>query len=354
MNNTYFYKDKSLFGFDIGFKSMKIMQVEARHTGFEVTGYGVTSFDPKFLEDGRIINHEGLAQTAYKLFKEQLIGDITTRRVVFSVPAARTFSRILSLPKLANKDLSQAVRLEAEQYIPVPIDDLYLDYTITRQDEKNTEVLAVAAPKRLIDSYMQFGQILGLEVIAMETTTSATARIFQQSNVNNVPTVIVDFGSISTDITVYDETIIVTGTVPGGGDDITEAIAKALGVTHEEAHVIKTKYGMALSKKQKEITTALSPLLDKLLKEIKRMIRYYEERSQGKNSHIEQVVTLGGGANVPGLTEYLISSLRLPVRACDPWLKAFKHITPPQKAELSMYITAAGLALAEPKEVFST
>ena len=354
MNSKYFYKDKPLFGLDIGFNSMKVMQVEPHHGGYEVSGYGVTNFDPKCIENGAIVDHEPLAKAAYDLFKNRLVGDITTRRVAFSVPAARTFSRIISLPKLAQKDLSEAVRLEAEQYIPVPIDDLYLDYTVTRKTEKNTEVLAVAAPKKVVDSYARLSELLGLEAIAMETTTGATARIFQVSDANNVPTVLIDFGSISTDITVYDDTIIVTGTVTGGGDNITNAIAQALNVTKEEAHVIKTKYGLALSKKQSEIMAALDPLLQKLVKEIKRMIRYYEERSGDKKSKIEQIVTLGGGANVPGLSEYLINALRMPVRACDPWQQLhFKHLAAPNKIEQSMYITVAGLALAKPKEVFN-
>lgn len=354
MNSTYFYTDKPLFGLDIGFNSMKVMQAEPHHNGFRVTGYGVTNFDPKFVENGTVVNHEEIAKAAYELFSKKLVGQITTRRVAFSVPAARTFSRILSLPKLAQKDLAEAVRLEAEQYIPVPIDDLYLDYTVTQKTDSNIEVLAVAAPKKLVDSYMDLGKMLGLEVIAMETTTSATARIFQQSDSNNVPTVLIDFGSISTDITVYDSTIVVTGTVTGGGDNITNAIAEALGVTKDEAHLIKTKYGMAVSKKQQEIMQALNPLLQQLIKEIKRMIRYYEERSGEKQQKIEQIVTLGGGANVPGLSEYLIDSLRLPVRACDPWTHLqFKHLTSPNKIEESMYITVAGLAVANPKEVFA-
>ncbi len=352
--STYFYKDKPVFGFDIGFNTIKVMQVEAHGNHHVVTGYGVANFDHTAIENGVIVDHEKVAKAAHDLFKKGLIGEISTRRVAFSIPAARTFSRILLLPKLAQKDLSEAVRLEAEQYIPVPIDDLYLDYTITRKTDKNTEVLAVAVPKKLVDSYEMLGELLGLDIVAMETTTGATGRLFKHTDAHNVPTVLIDFGSVSADITVHDNTIIVTGTIPSGGDNITNLISQKLKVTKEEAHVIKTKYGLNVSKKQKEVTEALQPVLDQLIKEVKRMIRYYEERAPGGHHKIEQIVTFGGGANVPGLSEYMIDKLRLPVRACDPWSQVvFKHLQPPSTIERTMYITVAGLALLNPRELFS-
>lgn len=353
MNTTYFYKDKPLFGLDIGHSSVKVMQLDRHGNKIEVAGYGVASFPQDAIENGVIIDHEALAKSINALFANGLEGEVTTRRVALSVPAARTFSRILTLPHLAKKDLSDAVRLEAEQYIPVPIDELYIDFTITRTTDKNTEVLAVAVPKKVIDSYVLLAELLGLEVAVMETTTGASDRLFRQTDQHNVPTVLIDFGSVSADISVYDDALAITGTIPGGGDDITELIAKKLAVSKDEAHIIKTKYGLAVSKKQKDIIDAVSPLLQKTVKEIKRLIRYYEERSED-HKKIEQMVTFGGGANVPGLSEYLIDSLRLPVRACDPWNHIiFKGLTPPSSIDKSMYITVASLALIDPKDIFA-
>ena len=350
--NTYFYKDKPIFGLDIGFSSAKVMQLEKTGEKYAVTGYGVAGFDPSIIENGEIINCQPIAESIYNLFKKGLVGEITTRRVVFSVPSARTFTRILSLPKLAEKDMLEAVKLEAEQYIPIPLDELYIDYMPTFKTEKNIHVLVVAVPKKIIDSYVTLAKILDLEPVVMEPTTGATSRVFQYNDNSNVPTVLIDFGSVSSDITIFDKTLAVTGTVPGGGDDITEHIKNKLKVTKDEAQVIKVKYGISKSKKQKEITEAISPMLEQLIKEVKRMIRYYEERS-AEHRKIEQVVTFGGGANIPGLSEYLIDNLRMPVRACDPWNNIkFKKLQPPNEIESSMYITVAGLALMEPREIF--
>lgn len=329
------------------------MQLSLQDKRRAVTGYGVTGFDPKAIVDGVIVDPEIIAKVAYELFDKHLIGDITTRRVVLAVPAARTFTRTLTLPRLNDKDLTDAIRLETEQYVPVSIEELYVDYTIVHKTDKEQEILSIAVPKKIVDSYVQLVSLLGLEVAAVETTIGSASRIFVQAEQSDVPTVLIDLGSLSSDITIYDKALIVTGTVPGGGDSFTSNIAEKLSVTREEAHVIKTKYGLGLSKKQKEITEGLTPILDQMLKEIRRMIRYYEERS-GTERKIGQVVTMGGGANMPGLSEHMTNLLRLPVRMCDPWQHMdFHSLQPPNTIEKSMYVTVAGLSLMNPKEIWA-
>ncbi len=351
-NNIYFYHDKPVFGLDIGFSSLKVMQINQAKHKHVVNGYGVANFDSKAIQDGVIVDPESLAKVAYDLFNKNIIGEITTRRASIAIPASRTFNRTVTLPAMQDSDIAEAVRLEAEQYIPLAIDDLYLDYSIISRTPKQIELLAVAAPKKIVESYLVFSRLIGVETILIETTIGAAGRLFVQAEQSDVPTVLIDLGSLSSDITIYDKALIVTGTVPGGGDSFTNLIADGLGVSKQEAHIIKTKYGLGVSKKQKEIVTALTPLLDQLSKEIKRMVRYYEERSN-TDRKIDQVVTMGGGANMPGLSEHMTNLLRLPVRMCDPWQQLdFADLQPPNSIEKSMYVTVAGLALLDPREVF--
>ena len=354
MNSGYFYHDKPVFGLDIGFSSLKVMQIETGAKHLVVTGYGVNGFDPKIIKDGVIVDIPAMAKAVYDLIDKKLVGEINTKRVAMSIPALRTFNRIIKLPKLSSKELSEAIRMEADQYIPVPVDELYMDYTIMSRTDKEIELLAVAVPKKVVDSYMALGKVLGLEVIALEATIASTARLFVNTDISDVPTVLIDFGSNSSDITIFDKGIIVTGTVGGGGDNFTNLIAGKLNLSRQEAQVIKAKYGLSYSKKQKDITEALKPTLEQILKEIRRMIRYYEER-YGDDRKIKQIVTVGGGANMPGLSDYMISSLRLPVRMSNPWeLRVkFDHLEAPSNVECSMYVTVAGLSLMKPKEIFS-
>lgn len=345
-----------MFGLDIGNGSLKVMQLnpESLASGTpHIIGFGTARFDHNSVQDGVIEKPELIGEAMLKLFKEGLIGDITTRRVAMAIPAYRTFTRAISLPGLKPKELHDAVQLEAEQYIPLPLEELYLDYSVIRSDKDSTEVFAVAVPKKIVDSYLSLATLLGLEVVAIETTLGGAARLFTADKQSDVASVIIDFGSLSSDISIFDKTVMVTGTVQGGGSVFTESIRQKLGVSQAEANVIKNKYGLGLSKKQKEIQEALNPTLEQIVRETRRMIRYYEER-YGTNRPINQVVALGGGANMPGLAGYLTNALRLAVRSCEPW-QYFNHkgLQAPSNADKPMYSTVAGLSLIDPKTVLT-
>ncbi len=352
MNKSVFYQDKPVFGLDVGYSSLKVMQTYQQNHKQYVSGYGAAAIDSKSIKDGVIVQPEEIAKVALDLFQKNLVGDITTSRVAVAIPAARTFTRTVTLPYLDSKDLAEAIQLETEQYVPVPIENLYIDHTVINKSDKNLEILVVAVPRIIVDSYVELTKLMGLEIVVIESTISSASRLFVQAEQSDTPTVLIDFGSLSSDITIYDKSLIVTGTVPGGGDSFTTAIAAKLGITRAEAHVVKSKYGLGLSKKQKEISDCLTPILDQMLKEIRRMIRYYEERSDTQRK-IDQVVTMGGGANMPGLSEHMTNSLRLPVRMCDPWQHInFHGLQPPNTIEKSMYVTVAGLSLVNSKEIF--
>jgi type IV pilus assembly protein PilM len=258
----------------------------------------------------------------------------------------------MQLPLLPKKEMDEAVRLEAEEYIPLPSDQLYLDYMITSQSKGLCNLFAVAVPKKMVDSYLVLARMAGLEAVLIETTMAAAARLFARDKFSDVTSVIIDFGSLSSDISIFNQATLVTGTVPAGGLIFTRAIRDSLQVTDAEAGVIKTKYGLGASKKQKEITDAVTPSLQKIVKEVRRMIRYYDDRF-GTEKPIGQVIMLGGGANMPGLSDYLTSELRLPVRAHDPWLHLdYDNLQVPSNPDKLMYATVTGLSLADPNEVF--
>jgi Tfp pilus assembly PilM family ATPase len=94
-------------------------------------------------------------------------------------------------------------------------------------------------------------------------------------------------------------------------------------------------------------------MLLEISKEAKSMVNEYELKHGNENS-IKQIVTLGSGANMPGLASYLTNSIRLPVRNIHPWhYLSFKHLQPPSNSDKPMYSTAAGLSMATEKEAFS-
>jgi type IV pilus assembly protein PilM len=355
--STHFFKDKPLFGLDIGHGSLKVMQTERHGKKPRISGYGTAIFDAAAIKDGIIVDPKAIAKATLDLFEHNLIGDITTNRVAIAIPAYRTFTRLINLPLMSGKQLQEAVELEAEQYIPMPLEELYLDYNVASRsgsaEDGKMDVFAVAVPRKTVDSQLQLMKLLGLETVGVETTIDAAGKLFLQDSQSDVPAVLIDFGSLSADITIFDKHMLVSGTVTGGGEVFTNRIRDKLGVTQAEAQIIKTKYGLGPSKKQKEIIAAMDPVLQQLAQEIRRMIRYYAER-YGDDRKVTQVVTLGGGANMPGLSDYMTNALRLAVRACDPWQYCdHSGLQPPSKADKPMYATVMGLSLIPPQELFT-
>jgi len=350
--NILLFEDKPLFGLDIGHGKVRVMQLNADKHRLKLIGYGETTFDPSAIKDGVIVTPEIIAAAVLDLFQHHLIGDITTTSVALSVPIAQAFTHSMETPKLSDKELAEAVQNEAEQYIPAALEDLYLDYMRAGTDNDQTSVFIVAMPKRIIDSYLVLSRLLGLETVAIQTSSGAGAHLFARDKQSDIPSLLIDFGSNSADIPVYDHGPAISGTVACGSELLTAAIAKELNVTEKEATLIKAKYGLGLSKKQDQLEKALTPTLSLLIKEIKRTVRYYEEHAHDKRK-ISQVVIAGGGANMPGITDYLTSNLRMAVRAFDPTTYIdFGHLQPFNVTERMSYVTAVGLACTDPKAVF--
>lgn len=350
---TYFFEDKPLFGLDIGHDTIRVMQFDTGHKIPKILGYGAMPFDPTAIENGVIVKPEVMAKAAVKLFNEKLIGEISTKRVAVALPASRMFTRAVQLPKMNENDIHEAVYTEIGQYIPNGVDNMCLDYMPIREDDAGIEVFVVAVPREIINSYLLLTRMLGLEAILFDTAIGASARMFKYDKLSNIPSVLVDFGAKSADLTVFNHGLVVTGTVAFGGDEITDILSKALHVTTGEAIALKSKYGLSKSPIQKQVLAALQPSLDLLLKEIRRTVRYYEQRYD-KEPHIDQIITMGGGANMPGLVDYLTEQLRLPARAFSLTTYIdFGRLRPIGRAEHMTYVTAAGLAITVPSEVFA-
>ncbi len=352
-----FYHEQPLVGLDIGHSSMKIMQLE-RLSGKKpkVLGYGVSNYYPEnAITNGVIVNFEVLAHTMREMFSDRLVGNITTKRVACTVPTSHTFSRPMTLPPMNKQEIQDAVKLEAEQYIPISLENLYLDYDISRQDQTGLDLLVVATPKNIVDSSIKFLESMGFEPVALEPTMNAAARLFSMADLSHSEaSLLIDFGSVAIDIAVFDQSMFVNSTVSGGGDTLTNLIAKKLNVTPSEAYVIKSQYGIGPGTKAMAILEAARPILEPMVREIRKIMRYYDERAVDHHRKISQIITTGGGATMRGLNEYLARELGVPTRRLDPWPNIdFNGLTPPSDLASSMYVTVAGEAILSTEEIFS-
>lgn len=349
-----FYRDEPLFGLDIGHASLKAMQV-ASIAGKPpvIVGYGNSVFDPQAIANGVIVKPDAIASAMHTLFDKNIVGSINSRRVACALPTSHTFSRPMKLPPMEHDDIVEAIHLEAEQYIPVPITNLYVDYELTHQDDQGVELLLVAIPRPIVDSYVKLLESLKLEPVAFEPSINASSRLLQMGDRHQAePAVVADIGSVATDIAVFDKTLLVSSTVNSGGETITDLISKGLHLTHEQANKLKNEEGIVFSDRQQRIIDAIKPVLESLVHEIQKVLRYYSERAAKSGGKISQIVTFGGGSIMPGFNQYLSKELRLPTQNLDPWQKvSFGQLPVPGKTEAAIYTTAAGEAILRPEEI---
>lgn len=345
-----FYNDKPIIGLELAQTGIKVMAINSRK--WTVLAYGSIDLDPAKLQDSMEHGTEYLAKGLKKLFGEKIIGHLPSNRVVMSTPTSKTFSRTVVLPLSAEQNLLEAIQIESEQYIPIPASELYMDYEVIERGKESLDVLICAVPKKIVDNCMLACKATNLEVVMIETGISAVARLIMQAEQGQLPTVIIDIGAASTDIAILDKSIRVTGGVSIGGHNLTLDIAKGMSLTLEAAHQLKIHSGLTNGPKQAQIKAALDPSLQKIVAETKKVIRYYTERIGGKRK-LEQVIVVGGGSNIPGLGDYITETMLMPSRVASPWqaLNFGKLAQPPTQFK-PRYITAAGLAVINPRELW--
>jgi type IV pilus assembly protein PilM len=356
MGNLKFYHDEPLFGLDIGHSSLKAMQIEAQPgKAPRVTGYGIGLFEAAAIQNGVIVKPEAIANAVHELFEKRMVGKIAGQRVACALPTTHTFSRPMTVPAVNKREIEEAINLEAEQYIPIPLNSLYLDYEVLSQNQQNTEVLVVAASKNIVDSYYKVLDMLELQPIVFEPSINAASRLLKMNgDLKSEPAIIIDFGSVTTDIAVFDKTLLVASTINSGSDNITQLISKSMKLTLKQADELKGQYGIAFSDRQQRIMDAVRPQLENMIREIQKSIRFYAERAAKSGGKITQIVTVGGGAVMPGLSQYLAMELRLNVHNLEPW-QSFDFGELPLLPEIdrAIYITAAGEAVLSPHEVLA-
>lgn len=346
-----FHKDKPIIGLDISPTSIKVMSIDTRH--WNVLGYASLDTDPQEMQTSLEGDGAYITEQLKKLLSTKVVGDLNSNQVVMSVPTSRTYARSVMIPKDIKSSLEDAIRIEAEQYIPTPVAQLFIDYEVTHEDKDSTTLLMCAVPQKIVDNCVHAAEASNFEVLMVEPGILAVARLLKYTEDGSLPTVIVDIGAASTDIAVIDGTLKVTGTLPIGGNNFTQDIADKFKVTLEAAHQLKVLNGLSRSPKQKMIHASLEPDLTRICREVKKIIRYYNERIPGARA-IEQVIIVGGGANVPGIGDFFTDSLVIASRVTSPWqLLNFGKLPQPARQFKPRYITVAGLASVKPEEIWS-
>lgn len=349
-----FYKDTPLIGLDISSSSIKLMSVDEKK--WLVNGYGSMDLDPLKVKEA--LETEGdtyLTDSIKSLMSEKIVGALPYMNVAVALPTARSYCRTFTLPYSAENALKDAVILEADQYIPIPSSTLYIDYEIIERDrsKKVVTVLMSAISKTIVDNAVRSVKDAGLHPVFVEPSISAVSRLLTVTENADLPTIVIDIGPTSTDIAILDKGYLrVTGGIAIGSNTFTLDIAKKLNIALENAHQLKVLNGLNAGPRQQKLSEALTPSLERILTEVKKVMRYYSERINSEQK-IEQLLIVGSGSSMPGIGEYFTSSLVIAARVASPWQRLdFGKLQEPPKQFRARYLTVAGLASIHPGRIW--
>jgi type IV pilus assembly protein PilM len=281
------------------------------------------------------------------------------------LPEEKAFLQVIKMPMMSEEDLKSAIVFEAENYIPLPVNEVYLDCEIVPpvyNHLDHLDVLLAAIPKRTVDPYLRVLKKAGLKPIAFEIESLAIARALIENQTTTYPVLIIDLGATRTSFIIFaGKSVRFTTSIPVSGIHFTELIAKNLRISFEKAEKLKIIHGLkeglkiklgektTLEKTKGKIFEALIPALVDLVQQIKKYIDYYQAHAylsglppNGKRIH--KLVLSGGGANLKGLREFLELELKIPIEMGNPWINVGEVKNFPKEKSLS-FTTAVGLAL---------
>lgn len=336
----------SSLGLDIGSHAIKLVELGFSGNTVEMMAAGSLPMPPNALSSTVAADTEALAQAVKRLMKET---GAKSKEVYIALPESNVFTRVLEVPALSARELTSAIQWEAEQYIPLPLDQVNLDYTILR-DAKATgtnkmEVLLVAAPKTLLEKYLHILELAEVTGVAAETEIIATSRALTRSMPNIHSVMLVSLGAGTTDIAILrNGALTFVRSFSAGGDALTRAIAQNFDFNMTQAEEFKRTYGVQADKLEGKIAVAVKPITDTIVTELKRALVFYQEKY--KEDHVQIIVLSGGTARLPGMLVFLATSLGTEVQLANPWAgitrsSRFNVLT----SEGPNFCVAVGLAL---------
>lgn len=345
------------FGLDVSDQSLKIIKLKKKGEFLDVASFNEVDINPGIIEKGVIQNEDALAKTIQAACKNVKGERLNTKYVIASMPEEKSFLQVIQMPKMDSQELKSAVLFEAENYIPLPISEVYLDFqTIPslKSDVNHLDVLIVAMPKKIINSYVSCFKKAGLVPLAFEVESEAIARALIKNEASASPVALIDFGKNSTDFIVFaGRSIQFTCSIPISSNQLTMAIAGVLEIDFKKAEKMKIEYDITAIKKDytsKKILEAISPVLYDLVAQIKKYMTFYEDHAAEEhlaaNGKITNIFLCGGGAGMKGLPEFIALKLGVPVELRNLWVDfSSKKIDSSLQKNFLPFATALGLAL---------
>ena len=349
---------KSVVGIDIGTSAIKVVQLRRERGHVLLETYGAIALGPYAgLEIGRAtsLSADKIGEALADVLRE---ANVTTKNASLSIPYSSSLITILKLPASVEKQLSAVVPIEARKYIPVPINEVTLNWFVVGNDKEKAanakiEVLLVAIHNDTVSKFRSIGSSAGLNVGFFEIEVFSSVRAALERGI--APVAVVDMGAGTTKFYVVERGLVrESHIISQGSQDLTLASSRSLNIPVTQAEEWKRRFGLGATSgttpAQVSLADSLKLSLSPLVSEIGRTIAAYETRM---NQSVSELVFTGGGAGLKGLQEFAQQHISTAVRLSDPFAKAqapafLEHILKEAGPEFSV---AVGLALRHLQEI---
>lgn len=368
MGSLSFGSSQTFIGLDIGVERVRVAQVKASGSGYVLTAYGQVDVPMGAVADGEIVDAAAVSSAIKELWRR---AGIRGKDVATGVSNQRVIVRLIDLPFMERGELQSAIQYQAQDYIPMAVEESILDFQIigdymTQNDEHMMEVLLVAAHREMIGNTVSAVEGAGLKLIDVDVSSFAIVRALMGDNAAVLPeddgqaTAVVHISAGITNIAVVERGIPRFNRISSlAGGTFTQAIANVLNVSFEEAEQLKILVGLpdvetgeadaspGISPEQAQVVhQSLEREVNKFIAEIRRSLDYYlTQTSQVKS--IQRILLTGSGSQLRNFGAYLEKGLQAQVLLGDPLQRiqvshgAQQAVT----ADRMGSVTAIGLAL---------
>ena len=348
MLRLYRKPNKGLVGVDISSTTVKLLELSVKNGRYWVESYAVMPLPENSVVEKSILNPEAVADALERVVN---LANPHTTQVAIAVPTSMVIHKIIEMDAdMSDEEREVQIRMDAEQYIPFPLDEVSLDFEVLPDRLANpnrVNVLLVATRTENVDTRVEVLELAGLVAKVADVESYAMERAFSvfadtlPMGANTVG--ILDIGHTMTTLSVMQKgKIIYTREQVFGGRQLTQDVQSRYGLSFEEA---------GRAKKERTLpddydTEVLEPFLDAVVQQAARSLQFFFSSSQF--NEIDHILLAGGNANIPGLAKLLQQKLGYRVTIANPFLQmGFSPQIDIKKIEndASSLMVACGLAL---------
>ncbi len=327
---SFFKKSTSVLGVDIGSSSIKVVQIKKRRGKAVLETYGELALGPYGgVEVGRAVSlpPEKVGEALKDLLRE---AKTTTTTCGAALPLSSSLITFISVPPVPDKQLADVIALEARKYIPVPLSEVFLDFSVIPKEESYVEdgqapkdeklgrdVLVVAIHNEYLNQFQTIMNGGGVQPTFYEIEIFSSIRAVLDQGAATA--MIIDMGARSTKLYIVERGILrASHIINKGSQDITLALSKALSISVAEAESLKRSKGLKGGPEYKELTEIITVNLDYIFYEANATLINYQKKYQ---KNVSKVVLTGGGVLLKGFTDLAKISFQADVKYADPFGK---------------------------------